>query len=192
MGIPSAKLSTSCHTLCLALQLTAGTIIHSMNVFIGQLYGYKYNSNKGFLLKPKSYSFKNILDFISLLINASLAGNNFFFFFWLRCVFIAVHGLSLVAASGGYSSLWCTGFSMRWLLLLRSTGSRHTGSRHAGFSGCGAWASVVVVHGLSSCGSGALECRLSSCGAQVQLLRGIRIFPDQGSNSCPQHWQADS
>ena len=58
-----------------------------------------------------------------------------FFFFWLHCVFIAAHGLSLVAASRGYSSLRCAGFSLRWLLLLRSTGSRaqaqqlwHTGS----------------------------------------------------------------
>ena len=40
--------------------------------------------------------------------------------------------LSLVAASRGYSSLWCTGFSLRWLLLLRSIGSRSTG-----FSSCG-------------------------------------------------------
>ena len=32
--------------------------------------------------------------------------------------------------------------------------------------------SVVVVRGLSSCGSGALECRLSGCGAQAYLLRG--------------------
>ena len=30
----------------------------------------------------------------------------------------------------------------------------------------GAQASVVVARGLSSCGSEALECRLSSCGAQ--------------------------
>ena len=66
-------------------------------------------------------------------------------FFWLCCVFVAARGLSLVAASGGYSSLWCMGFSLRWLLLLRSTGSRHTG--------------------FSSCGSRALERRLSSCGA---------------------------
>ena len=57
----------------------------------------------------------------------------YFIYFWLRWVFIAAHGLSLVAASGGYSSLWCTGFSLRWLLLLWSTGSRR-----AGFSSCGA------------------------------------------------------
>ena len=57
-----------------------------------------------------------------------------FFFFWLPCVFIAVHGLSLVAVSGGYSLLWCAGFSLQWLLLLWSTGSRHVG-----FSSCGMW-----------------------------------------------------
>ena len=34
-------------------------------------------------------------------------------FFWLRWVFVAVRGLSLVAASGGYSSLQCVGFSLR-------------------------------------------------------------------------------
>ena len=56
---------------------------------------------------------------------------DFFFFFWLCWVFIAVRGLSLVAASGGYSSLRCTGFSLRWLLLLWSTGSRRMG-----FSSC--------------------------------------------------------
>ena len=53
-------------------------------------------------------------------------------FFWLRWVFVAAHGLSLVAVSRGYSSMRCTGFSLRWLLLLRSTGSRC-----AGFSSCG-------------------------------------------------------
>ena len=38
--------------------------------------------------------------------------------FWLHWVFIAVHRLSLVAASGGYSSLWCVGFLLRWLLFV--------------------------------------------------------------------------
>ena len=40
-------------------------------------------------------------------------------------------GFSLVAVSGGYSSLRCAGFSLRRLLLLWSTGSNH-----AGFSSC--------------------------------------------------------
>ena len=57
----------------------------------------------------------------------------------------------------------------------------------------GARASVVVACGLGSCGSQALECKLSS------VVRGLSsfpaacgIFPDQGSNLCPLHWQADS
>ena len=53
---------------------------------------------------------------------------NLFIYFWLHWVFVAAHGLSLVVASGSYPSLWCAGFSLRWLLLLRSTGSRCAGS----------------------------------------------------------------
>ena len=56
-------------------------------------------------------------------------------YFWLHWVFIAARGLALVVASGVYSSLWCAGFSLQWLLLLRSMGSRR-----AGFSSCGSWA----------------------------------------------------
>ena len=55
-----------------------------------------------------------------------------YFYFWLHWVFVAVHGLFLVVVRGGYSSLRCMGFSLRWLLLLWSTGSRHVG-----FSSCG-------------------------------------------------------
>ena len=50
-----------------------------------------------------------------------------FIYLWLRWVLVAVHGLSLVVASGGYSSLWCMGFSLWWLLLLQSMGSRVRG-----------------------------------------------------------------
>ena len=58
-----------------------------------------------------------------------------YFYLWLSWVFVAVHGLSLVVASGGYSSLQCTGFSFWWLLFLRSMGYRRADS-------------VVVAHGL--------------------------------------------
>ena len=58
-----------------------------------------------------------------------------FIYFWLSWVFVVAHRLSLVVASRGYSSLRCAGFSLRWLLLLQSTGSRHVG-----FSSCGMWA----------------------------------------------------
>ena len=69
-------------------------------------------------------------------------------------------GLSLVEASGGYSLLQREGFSLRWLLLLRSTGSRCAG--------------------FSSCGSQALERRLSSCGARASLLCGMWDLPGPG------------
>ena len=83
-----------------------------------------------------------------------------FIYFWLCWVFVSVRGLSLVAASGGHSSLQCAGLSLSRPLLLRSTGSRRAGS-------------VVVAHGP--------RCS-AACG----------ILPDQGSNPCPLHWQADS
>ena len=54
----------------------------------------------------------------------------------------------------------CVSFSSRWLLLLWSMGSRHTG--------------------FSTCGSQALEHRLSSCGAQAYLLHGIWDLPGPG------------
>ena len=92
-----------------------------------------------------------LIDFIYLFIYLSIG-----------CVgsSVAVRGLSLVAE----------GFSLQWLLLLRSIGSRR-----AGFSSCGTRASVVVARGLQSAGS-------------VVVAHGLRcsmacgIFPDQGSN----------
>ena len=80
----------------------------------------------------------------------------------------------------GLLSLWCMGFSLQWLLLLRSTVSRRTG-----FISCGTRASVVVARGFQSTGSVVVAHGLScsmACG----------IFPDQGLNPCPLHWQADS
>ena len=88
---------------------------------------------------------------------------SFFFFFnkFIFKKFLAVLGLrccawtfSLVAAGG--ATLQC------------SAQPSHCG----GFSCCkaqalGTWASVVVAHGLSSCGSRALERRLSSCSTRV-------------------------
>ena len=63
----------------------------------------------------------------------------FFFFFKFECIwfflkiiyFLVVLGLPCCrrafSVSGGYSSLRYTGFSLWWLLLLRSTSSRQTG-----------------------------------------------------------------
>ena len=45
--------------------------------------------------------------------------------------------------------------------------------------------SVVVAHGLSSCGSWALERRLSSCGARALLLCGMWDLPRPGLEPSP-------
>ena len=83
-----------------------------------------------------------------------------FIYFWLHWVCGTARGLPLVAASRGSSSLRCAGFSLRWLLLLQSMGSRHTG--------------------FSSCGSQAVESRLSSCGSRAELLCGMWDLPGPG------------
>ena len=60
-----------------------------------------------------------------------------FFYFsglFLNFIYLWLHVSSLFCAS--FLQLWCTGFSLQWLVLLQSAGSRHAGS-------------AVVVHGLS-------------------------------------------
>ena len=90
----------------------------------------------------------------------------------LRC---CTRAFSLVVASGGHSSLRCAGFSLRWLLLL-------------GAQVLGMQASVVVAHGVSSCGLQALERRLSSCGARAQLLCSTWDPPGPGLEPVSPAW----
>ena len=71
-------------------------------------------------------------------------------------------GSSLAVAVGGPLWLGCSGFSSQWLLLLWRVGSRACMKP-----------SVVVGHGR-----------------RCPVARGI--FPDQGLNPCPLHWQAVS
>ena len=94
----------------------------------------------------------NVVTFNNLFFVVSVFWFSFSFFFslsfWLCWVFIAACGLSLFVVSRGYSLLQCTGFSLQWPLLLRSTGARRAGFGscgtralgHVGFSSCGMWA----------------------------------------------------
>ena len=90
------------------------------------------------------------------LYNILFFSNKFILFIYL---FLAA--LSLHCCARAFSSLWWAGATL-------CCGVR---ASHCGVFCCcraralGARASVVVVHGLSSCGSRALEHRFSSCGA---------------------------
>ena len=69
----------------------------------------------------------------------------FFFLFWLILVFVAAQGLSLVVMRQGYLLSQCSGFSLRWLLLLQ-----RTGSRHVGFMSFRAWTQQLWHRGLAA------------------------------------------
>ena len=71
----------------------------------------------------------------------------FIFIFWLCWVFVAARGLFSSCSKQGLLSVVVRRLLIGWLLLLQSTGSRRVG-----FSSCGSWA---------------LERRLSSCGARA-------------------------
>ena len=90
--------------------------------------------------------------------------NEVFFFFFLF-YFLAVLGLHCCAQA--FSSC-----GERGLLLVVVRASHCGGFSCCGARALGAQASVVVAHRLSCS---------AACG----------IFPDQGLNPCPLHWQAD-
>ena len=92
----------------------------------------------------------------------------FLIYLRLHWVFVPLPGLFLVAESRGHSSSKCQSVSLCWLFSWWSTGSWCLG-----FSHCSTPASVLVAHRLS-------------------CSEPYGIFPDQGSNLCPLHWQIDS
>ena len=80
----------------------------------------------------------------------------------------------------------CAGFL--WLRRVGAPPRCGAQASHGGGFSCreawalGAWTSVAVACGLSSCSSRALEHRLSRCGTWAELLCGMWGFPDQGLN----------
>ena len=94
----------------------------------------------------------------------------FFFFFFFFCY-------------AGSSLLRGLFFScIKWGLL---SSCRAWALEYMDFSNCGMW--------ISSCSSRALEHRLNCCGVPgLSSSTACGIFPDQGSNLCLLHFQADS
>ena len=103
------------------------------------------------------------------------------FFFFNIFIYLFIH--LFIFGCVGSSLLHAGGFLWLW-----QAGALHCGAQAShcgGFSCCRTWAlgaraSVVVAHGLSSCGSRALERRLSSCGLRAWLLRGMWYPPGAG------------
>ena len=99
----------------------------------------------------------------------------------LHWVFIATHGLSLIAASWGYSLVGVFRLLIVAASLVMSTGSRARGPRY-----------------LQPMGSAVVALRLKSMRASVVMAHRIGcpsaygIFPEQGSNPRPLHRQVDS
>ena len=115
----------------------------------------------------KSKTGSELKDKLLFLIVHSSSFNTFFLFiylFWLCWVLIAAHGLSLVAASGGCFLLQCAGFSLWWLPLLWSRGSRCVG--------------------FSSCSTQAQQLQHTDCRAQAQQLwcMGLVALWHEGSS----------
>ena len=88
-----------------------------------------------------------------------------FFFYWFIYLWLCWVFVSVRELSPVAASGGHSSSRCTGLSLLRPLMLRSTGSRRAG--------SVIVAHGPSFS---------AACG----------IFPDQGSNPCPLHWQADS
>ena len=138
------------------------TKFQNISCITTKLRGFSFSSKAGELLQQ--------ICFIYLFL---------FIYFWLFKKFIYLFIFGCVE-----SLLLHTGF----LQLPRAGATLPCGawaSHCGGFSCCGAralgvQASVVVAHGLSSCGSQALEHRLSSCGAWAQLLHSMWDLPGLG------------
>ena len=102
---------------------------------------------------------------MNCVISFSIFWKNFFFLIYF------IYSFLFVFVFGCVGSLLRVGF----LQLRRAGATLHCGSQtshRGGFSCCGAQAlgaraSVVVACGLSSCGSRALEHRVSSCGSRA-------------------------
>ena len=113
------------------------------------------------------FFFKTLVSFFIVFFN-TLFIYFIYLFMTVLGLLVFVRGPSPDAASGGHSSSRCGGRSSSRCAgppLPRPLPPRGTGSRRAG--------SAAVAHG-PSCSA--------ACG----------ILPDQGSNPCPLHWQADS
>ena len=109
----------------------------------------------------------------------------FFFFFQFICFYLFYFWLcwGLCCCARAFSSCVEQGLLFvavhRLLIAVASHAAEH-GLQVCRLQQMWCVVSVVMVYGLSSCGSWALEHKLSSCGAQAQLLHGMWDLPRPG------------
>ena len=125
--------------------------------------------------------------------SCALLSLSLFFFFWAaldrHCFVRAFSSCGrLGRLSRGGWAFHCCGFSCfrAQALGVQALEEWHTGSAAAACR-------PLERAGLSGCSTRALEHRVSTvvaCGRSFPMVCGI--FPDQGSNLCPLHWQMDS
>ena len=121
----------------------------------------------------------------------------FIYLFIYLLAMLGLHCCMWTFSSCGKQGLLCIAVSELLIAVASRWGTWAVGTWASvvaahGLSSCSVQVSVVVACGLSSCGLRALEHKLSSCGVlRVSCSAACGIFPDQGSNLCPLHWQAD-
>ena len=94
----------------------------------------------------------------------------FTYYFWLPWVFVAVRAFPQLQRARAPLQLRCLDFSLWWLLLLRSMGSRVCGLQQLQHMG-----SIVVASGLQNTGSVVVELGLScSVACSISLDQGIK------------------
>ena len=138
--------------------------------YLGHHFNYWYSPCICFISKVLNYILNTftVKDYLN-----TIALKNFFICLFLTVLVFHCFWVSSSCSEQGLTLwLWCTAFSLRWLLLLQIMGSRHVG-----FSSCCTWA--------HRCDLWSLGCGLSCCTA-------FGIFLDEEWNPCPLHWQADS
>ena len=110
------------------------------------------------------------------------------FIYLFICLFVCLAALGLRCCARAFSSCGEQGLflvAMRGLLIAVASFAAEHRLQVCGLQQLWHMASVVVFHGLQSAGSVVVAQRLSCSAA-------CGIFPDQGLNQGPIHWQVDS
>ena len=107
----------------------------------------------------------------------------FLFAFIFGCVgSLLLRRLSLVVVSGGYSSLPCAGFSLQWLLLLRSTSSRCMGISSCSTRAQYLWRTGLVAPWQVGSSQTRAQTRVPYIGRRILNHCATRAVPATGFN----------